>query len=415
MSFGRLGLSEPLMRVVAELGYVEPTAIQTEVIPSILRGRDVCAMASTGSGKTAAYLLPLLEKLSRAGRQKPRSTTVCVLVPTRELAAQVGESLTTLGRHLAFRPKHQVVFGGVSVNPQMMALRGGAEVVVATPGRLLDLIDKNALSLSSVSTLVMDEADRLLDLGFADEVQRILALLPDKRQTLLFSATFGAGVRQLVDAVLHDPLRVDVTSTRAEVPDIQHYALEVDAPRRTELLRSLLEDDDWSRVLVFVATGHATSQIARKLTSAGIRAAALHGKLSQGARTRVLEGFRKGEVRVLVATDLAARGLDVVGLPVVIQYDLPRSTVDYIHRTGRTGRAGEPGVAISFVTAEALSHFWLIQRRHRLAIELGTMEGFEPTDPWPDAPPTGGVKGKRKSKKDKLREAAARAESSTKA
>ncbi len=415
MSFDSLGLSEPLLRAVADQGYTEATAIQTGVIPAVLRGQDVCATASTGSGKTAAYLLPLLEKLAQDGRPSGRRPVkVLVLVPTRELAVQVGSSISRYGVHLPTPLKHRVFIGGVSINPQMMSLRGGADIVVATPGRLLDLVDNNALSLGSVSTLVLDEADRLLDGGFFDEVQRVLALVPESRQTLLFSATFGPGVTKMVASVLRDPIRVDVSREPAEVPAIQHRAIEVDARRRTELLSLLIDEGDWSRVLVFVATKHATEHVARQLRDAGINAVALHGRLSQGARTEALDSFRDGEIRVLVATDLAARGLDIADLPVVFQYDLPRSTIDYIHRTGRTGRAGETGLAICFVTAEMHTHFALIERRHRLDIELGHMDGFEPIEKPPASPRTGGVKGKRKSKKDKLREAAARAASSTK-
>ena len=407
MPFHSLGLSEPLCRAATDRGYTEPTAVQTAVIPEVLGGRDVWASASTGSGKTAAFVLPILEALARAPRSG-RGVHALVLVPTRELAAQIAEAIGALGRHLQPSPKTVVALGGVSINPQMMALRGGADVVVATPGRLLDLVDKNALSLADLSALVLDEADRLLDQGFADELGRVLGLAPAGRQTLLFSATFPPAVVELAASVLRDPFRVDVTDTAAEVPAIEERAIEVDRPRRTQLLRHLLEENAWSSVLVFVATTYATEHVAQKLRGLRIDAAALHGKLSQGARSRVLAQFRAGEVRVLVATDLAARGLDIVGLPAVVNYDLPRSADDYLHRIGRTGRAGETGVAVSFVTADTHAHFSLIEKRHRLEVSRERVPGFEPTETPPESPGTGGVKGKRKSKKDKLREAAAR-------
>ncbi len=408
MSFSSLGLSEPLLRAVAERGYVEPTAVQTAVIPEVLKDRDVWAKASTGAGKTAAFALPILEVLSHQDLAAPRRTQALILAPTRELAAQIRASIDAYGSHLAQRPKTVVVLGGVSINPQMMALRGGADIVVATPGRLLDLVSKNALSLGHVSTLVLDEADRLLDEGFADELGRILELVPRDRQTLLFSATFAPAVAKLAESVLRDPIRVDVAELAAERPAIEQRAIEVDPPARTQLLRHLLEKSGWTRVLVFVATTYATEHVAQKLRGVGISATALHGKLSQGARTRALDEFRASQVRVLVATDLAARGLDITGLPAVVNYDLPRSAADYVHRIGRTGRAGESGIAVSFVTAETHAHFSLIEKRHQLDVVRERIAGFEPVETPPESAGTGGVKGTRKSKKDRLREAAAR-------
>jgi ATP-dependent RNA helicase RhlE len=408
VSFSSLGLAEPLLRAVAEREYVDPTAVQLAVIPEVLRAHDVRARASTGSGKTAAFVLPILELLSRREPAVPRRVRALILVPTRELAKQTADAIAAFARYLPHRPKTVVVLGGVSINPQMMELRGGADIVVSTPGRLLDLVDKNALSLTTVSQLVLDEADRLLEVGFADELGRIVALLPKDRQTLLFSATFPPVVLQLAEELLHAPMRIDVADTKGEVPAIEQRAIEVDAPRRTMLLRQLLEQNDWPRVLVFVATTHATEHVAAKLKRAGVDAVALHGKLSQGARTSALEMFRASNVRVLVATDLAARGLDITGLPAVVNYDLPRSPNDYVHRIGRTGRAGERGVAISFITAETAAHFALIERKQRLSIERERIAGFEPTEAPVPVSAAGGVKGARKSKKDKLREAAAR-------
>ena len=405
MSFESLGFSEPLLRAVAERGYTEPTAVQAAVIPEVFGARDVWAKASTGAGKTAAFVLPILELLSRRDLVVPRRVHALVLVPTRELAKQTADTVAAFRRHLRQRPKTVVVLGGVSINPQMMELRGGADIVVATPGRLLDLVAKNALALGAVSQLVLDEADRLLELGFTDELGRILALLPAHRQTLLFSATFPPAVTALAEQLLRSPVRIDVTETPAEVPSIAQRAIEVDALRRTQLLRHLLAQHGWDRVLVFVATTHAAEHVTAKLQAAGINAMALHGRLSQGARTRALDLFRASAVHVLVATDLAARGLDITGLPAVVNYDLPRSASDYVHRIGRTGRAGESGVATSFITAEMHAHFALIERTHRHRVARERITGFEPTQPPVPVSTAGGVKGARKSKKDRLREA----------
>ena len=408
------GLSEPLLRAVAEAGYQEPTAVQHAVIPEVLAGKDVWAKASTGSGKTAAFVLPILEVLARDKLTLPRRTRALFLVPTRELATQTAATIVALRTHLAQRPKCVVVLGGVSINPQMMELRGGAEIVVATPGRLLDLVAKNALTLGSVAHLVLDEADRLLDNNFSEELAQIVALLPPQRQTLLFSATFSPAVSKLAKSLMREPVRIDVTDAPADLPAIKQRAIEVDTAKRTPLLRHLIEIHAWDRVLVFVATQHATEHVTEKLKIGGINALALHGKLSQGARTRALDLFRSSSVHVLVATDLAARGLDITGLPAVINYDLPRSPNDYVHRIGRTGRAGETGIAISFITAEMRDHFALIERRHAHYIVRERIAGFEPTDePTSRAAHAvnttgGGIKGARKSKKDKLREAAAR-------
>ena len=407
MSFNSLGLSEPLLRVVAERNYPAPTPIQAMAIPAVLRGSDVQASAQTGSGKTAAFALPILQSLAATPRERGRFVRALILVPTRELAAQIGESFRNYARHLPTPIKTLVVYGGVSINPQMMALGGGADIIVATPGRLLDLIDHNAVSLSAVSTLVLDEADQLFSLGFTEELNRILALVPARRQTLLFSATFPAAVQALAEKVLREPVRLDVPAEPATKPDILQRAIEVDPPRRTQLLRHLIELNAWPRVLVFVATKYATEHVAEKLRKAGIAATALHGELSQGARTQALADFKASKVQVLLATDVAARGLDIAQLPVVVNFDLPRSAVDYTHRIGRTGRAGESGIAINFISAATHAHFCLIEKRHRLELEREQIEGFEPVENAVDVPAsTGGIKGKRPNKKDKLREAA---------
>jgi superfamily II DNA/RNA helicase len=409
MSFSQHGLSSPLLRAIAEKNYVDPTPIQAAAIPVILRGADVRASAQTGSGKTAAYVLPLLQGLALRRREPGRWVRALILVPTRELAAQVGEAVRRYGRFLPEPIKTLVVYGGVSINPQMMALGGGADVLVATPGRLLDLIDHNAVSLQAVSVLVLDEADRLLALGFAEEWGRIAKCLPVERQSLLFSATFPPAVTALADALLRDPHVIEMAPVVKAEPQIEERAIEVDAPRRTQLLRFLTVENEWTRVLVFVATKYATEHVADKLRRAGLDATALHGELSQGARTQALADFKAGRVRLLIATDLAARGLDIEELPVVVNYDLPRSAVDYVHRIGRTGRAGARGVAVSFVSAETHAHFHLIEKRNARGMLREQIDGFEPVEiepPAPVVPGGGGVKGKRKSKKDKLREAA---------
>jgi len=407
MDFSSLGLSEPLLRAVAARAYSTPTPIQTAAIPEILRGRDVWASAKTGSGKTAAFALPVLQRLGATPRVRGRFVRALILVPTRELAGQIGEATKRYSLYLPYALKTLAVFGGVSVNPQMIALGRGTDILVATPGRLLDLLEHNALSLSAVSILVLDEADRLLEEGFSDELRRILALLPLRRQSLLFSATFPQAVQTLAKVLLRDPVRIDAPSVDAAEPDIAQRVIEVDAPRRTQLLRHLIQESQWSSVLVFVATKYATEHVAEKLRQAGLVAASLHGDLSQGARSRALADFKAGNVRVLLATDLAARGIDIVRLPVVVNFDLPRSAVDYTHRIGRTGRAGETGLAISFVSASSHAHFRLIEKRHRLNLPREQVEGFEPVETESPAPSTGGIKGRRKSKKDKLREAAA--------
>ena len=412
MPFSSLGLSPALVRAVGELGFTAPTPVQSLAIPAVLRGADLLGSAQTGSGKTAAFALPLLQRLQDGPQHTPRRVRALVLVPTRELAAQVGEVLRSLAQHLPQPPKVAVVFGGVSINPQMMGLRGGADVVVATPGRLLDLVEHNALKLSAVAQLVLDEADRLLDLGFADELHKVLALLPPVRQNLFFSATFPAAVQALAEGLLRDPVRVEVEATEANEPAILQRVIQVDEKRRTELLRHLIAEQGWERVLVFVATQYATEHVAWKLHKNGIFATPFHGGLSQGARNKVLQEFKDERWDVVVTTDLASRGIDIAQLPVVVNYDLPRSAVDYVHRIGRTGRAGESGLAVSFVSADTEAHFALIEKRQHLSLPREQIAGFEPVEaatPVVDMAPvpgTGGVKGKRPSKKDKLRAAA---------
>jgi ATP-dependent RNA helicase RhlE len=414
MTFDDLGLADALLQAAHRRGYPAPTPIQAQAIPAALAGRDVLGCAATGSGKTQAFAWPVLQRFAPS---TPRRLHALILVPTRELAAQVAESLRADAAHLAVAPKIVVAFGGVSINPQLMRLRGGADIVVATPGRLLDLVDHNALALGATGILVLDEADRLLDLGFAQELRRILALLPRERQTLCFSATFPRAVRALAGAMQREPLAVDLPPDEDRPENraaIVQRAFAVDTPRRTQLLLKLIAEHAWPRVLVFVASQYASEHVASKLhVGGGLAAEGFHGDLSQGRRTQLLEDFKAGRLRVLVATDLAARGIDVAQLEAVVNYDLPRSADDYLHRIGRTGRAGAQGLAISFVTPATEAHFRLIEKRQGERVPRETLPGFEPTEAAPprgaaESPEgTGGVKGRRPSKKDKLRAAAA--------
>ena len=420
-TFADLGLSAALMQAAAAGGWPAPTAVQAAAVPAILAQRDVLALAPTGSGKTAAFALPLLQGLMAHPHlrdERPRRLLALVLAPTRELAAQLFGVVDALSRAVAPALKTVLAVGGLSINPQLMALRGGAHLVVATPGRLLDLVDHNALRLDGLAVLVLDEADRLLDLGFADELARLLALLPDKRQTLLFSATMPTAVQALADRVLRDPLRLEAPATDADRPDIAQRAIEVDTGQRTPLLRHLIAQAGWDRVLVFVATQYAAEHVADKLSRAGLKAAALHGRLSSGRRSQALADFQAGRLGVLVATDLAARGIDVPRLAAVVNHDLARSAVDHIHRIGRTGRAGQAGQAISLICADAPGselHFRLIEKRQAQRLPREQVPGFEPAAVLPPQPvgsveraaAAGGIKGQRKSKKDKLRQAAA--------
>jgi superfamily II DNA/RNA helicase len=409
MSFASLGLAPALLRAVRDQGYHAPTAVQAAALPPILAGADVLALAQTGSGKTAAFVLPMLQRLVAAPpRPGPRAL---VLAPTRELAAQTAQLLRDVAAMLLHRPKVALAFGGVSINPQLMALRGGCDVMVATPGRLLDLLDHNGLTLAGVECLVLDEADRLLAAGFADELNRLLAQLPPRRQTLLFSATCPPAVQRLAEQLLHEPVRISVDEA---APQITQRAIQLDRAQRLPALRRLLTEEGWGRALVFVASRYTADLVSDKLFAHGFKAGVLHGELSQGARSDVLASLKSGQVKVLVATDVAARGLHVDALGAVVNYELPRSAADYTHRIGRTGRAGAQGVAISFICADsaenAESHFRLIEKRQGQRVPRERLPGLEPEAVATEAQATGGIKSTtRKSKKDKLREAAAKA------
>ena len=407
MTFTDLIQNAALLRAINERGYSTPTPIQSSAIPLILQGSDVTASAQTGSGKTAAFCLPLLQQWSVERAITPRRVRTLILVPTRELATQVGDVMRNLANHLPKPIKLSVVYGGISINPQMLHLRGGADMVIATPGRLLDLIRQHAVTISHVKTLVLDEADRLLESGFSDEIQQIFSLLPKERQTVLISATFPDQVNELADVVLRAPVRIEVADTPINKPSIHQRAIGVDMQRRTELLIYLIRHHQWNRVLVFTSSRYASELVAMKLRKAHIFAEPFHGELGQGKRTQVLSDFKTKRIQVIVATDLASRGIDIPNLPVVINYDPPRSSDDYTHRIGRTGRAGNAGSAINFVCASNDAHFKFIEKSQQIHLEREHVPGFEPL--LTDVSVTleekgpGGIKSHRPNKKDKLR------------
>jgi ATP-dependent RNA helicase RhlE len=382
MSFNKLGLSAPILKAIEDQGYTEPSAIQAQAIPAILEGQDVMAAAQTGTGKTAGFTLPLLELLSKGEHAQGNQVRALVLTPTRELAAQVAESVKDYGRHLAL--KSTVVFGGVKINPQMMALRRGADILIATPGRMMDLYQQNAVKFDKLEILVLDEADRMLDMGFIHDIKKILAILPKKRQNLLFSATFSPEIRQLAKGLVNNPIEISVTPRNATAVSVEQWLHPVDKKRKTELLIQLIADGRWDQALVFSRTKHGANKITKQLEDAGIRASAIHGNKSQGARTRALSDFKEGRIRILVATDIAARGLDIEQLPHVVNFDLPDVAEDYVHRIGRTGRAGATGKAISLVAADELDQLRAIERLTQKLIERRYEDDFMPTHMLPD-------------------------------
>ena len=387
MPFTTLGLSDPLLRAIADAGYTTPSPIQAKAIPAVLGGHDVLAAAQTGTGKTAGFTLPILHRLSQKSYGKNRPVRVLILTPTRELAAQIGESVNKYGAHLHPRLKSEVVFGGVKINPQMMRLRGGVDILVATPGRLLDLVSQNAVKLNQVETLILDEADRMLDMGFIRDIRKIIALLPKKRQNLLFSATFSNDIRKLTTGLLVHPIKIEVAPRNTAAERVEQVAYLVNKPNKTQLLSHLIKENDWQQVLVFTSTKHGANRLTEKLNKVDITAAAIHGNKSQGARTRALADFKAGEIRVLVATDVAARGIDINLLPHVVNFELPRAPEDYIHRIGRTGRAGEEGEAISLVSHDEYNFLRQVEKLLGKKIKREQIAGFEASAEAPPIPP----------------------------
>jgi len=420
-SFATLGLIPPLLTRLPELEYQQPTPIQAQAIPSVLAGRDLIAGANTGSGKTATFALPLLHHLSEAknkNKAKPPTdkgnyVAGLILVPTRELAKQVADSIKSYAAHLNGEIKTVAVFGGVSVNTQMLALRGGTDILVATPGRLLDLISSNAIKLDKVQTLVLDEADRMLSLGFTEELSALLALLPKRKQTLLFSATFPEQVTALTQELLNNPIEIQLQSSEAST--LVQRVFTVNKGEKTAVLAHLIIQHSWRQALIFVNAKNSCNHLGEKLAKRGISAEVFHGDKGQGARSRVLDGFKNGEIEVLIATDIAARGLDIEKLPVVINFDLPRSPADYMHRIGRSGRAGEVGLAISLIDHEDYHHFSVIEKKHKIWLDREQVEGFEVDEDAiaallaqdkallkPMAAPAGTGKKKRKKKQPQI-------------
>ena len=397
MTFDSLGLSEPLLRAVRDTGYTTPTPIQIQAIPAILHGDDVMGAAQTGTGKTAGFTLPLLQRLNDRSPVENKRARALVLTPTRELAAQVQDSVDTYGKHLKLRST--VVFGGVAINPQMMKLRRGVDVLVATPGRLLDLHQQHAVKFNDIEILVLDEADRMLDMGFIHDVKKIVRLLPQRRQNLMFSATFSDDIRALAKTITTSPIEIDVAPRNSAVEIIAQKLHPVDKARKAELLSHLIRSENWFQVLVFSRTKHGADKLVRRLARDDINAAAIHGNKTQAQRTKVLAGFKQNKTQILVATDIAARGIDIEKLSHVVNFDLPNVPEDYIHRIGRTGRAGASGVAISLVSADESKQLRDIERLTRRKIEREEIDGFEPQHHLPATSATPSARAKRSSRK----------------
>jgi ATP-dependent RNA helicase RhlE len=389
MTFDTLGLAAGLLRAVADQGYSKPTPIQAQAIPAVLEGQDIMASAQTGTGKTAAFTLPLLHTLINAertpGQRHPRAL---VLTPTRELAAQVADSISTYGKYVPL--KSAVVYGGVKIQPQIQKLRRGVDVLVATPGRLLDHLGQNTVRLDQVQMLVLDEADRMLDMGFIHDIRRVLKAIPDQRQTLLFSATFSGPIKKLAADLLQDPIQIEVARENSTAETISQMIHPVDRQRKRELLSHMIGHENWEQVLVFTRTKHGANRLAEQLEKDGLKTAAIHGNKSQGARTRALRDFKRGIVRVLVATDIAARGLDIDHLPHVVNFELPNVSEDYVHRIGRTGRAGKKGQAVSLVSVEEYPLLSSIERLLKQDLPKEVVPGYEPAGPLPHEVSRGG-------------------------
>lgn len=383
MSFASLNLSPDILKAITDKGYETPSPIQAEAIPAVLEGRDVMAAAQTGTGKTAGFTLPILQLLSTGEHVNANQVRTLILTPTRELAAQIEESITSYGKYLPLRST--VVFGGVKINPQMMRLRKGVDILVATPGRLLDLYNQKAVRFTQLEILVLDEADRMLDMGFIHDIRKILATLPKKRQNLLFSATFSDEIRQLAKTIVHNPVEISVSPRNTTAESVEQRIYPVDKKKKSALLTQLIKDHQWQQVLVFTRTKRGANQLTRHLETEGIQAAAIHGNKSQGARTKALAEFKRGSIRILVATDIAARGLDIDQLPQVVNFDLPNVPEDYIHRIGRTGRAGATGHAVSLVSADEFQQLSDIERLIKSLLTREILDGFEPVHSLPES------------------------------
>ncbi len=376
MSFQSLGLSKALLKAINNQGYTAPSPIQEKAIPLILKGKDILASAQTGTGKTAGFTLPMLQRLSQGQSQKRRKVRALIITPTRELAAQVHANVKSYSEFLNIQST--VIFGGVNQRPQVATLKRGVDVLIATPGRLLDLQNQGFLSLSNVEILVLDEADRMLDMGFLRDIKRIISLLPSKTQNLLFSATFSKDIKKLATEFLYQPAIVEVSPENSTVDKINQKIYRVAKDKKTGLIIKLISEGNWKQVLVFTRTKHGANRLCKKMISAGISAAAIHGNKTQGARTKALAGFKSNSIRVLVATDIAARGLDIPLLPHVINFEIPNISEDYVHRIGRTGRAGASGEALSLVSADETSYLKSIEKLVGIKIPTEVIEGFEP-------------------------------------
>ncbi len=377
MKFTNLGLNESLLKAIKEQGYDTPTPIQAQAIPVVIEGKDVLAAAQTGTGKTAGFTLPLLERLSQTNPQmKKKQIRVLVLTPTRELAAQVAESIKTYGKYMSYRST--VIFGGVGINPQFATIKKGVDIVIATPGRLLDIAGQQGIDFSALECLVLDEADRMLDMGFIHDIKKLMAMMPKKRQTLLFSATFSKEIKTLASGLLKDPVLIEVARENTTAEQISQVVHHVDKRRKRELLSQLIKTKDWRQVLVFTRTKHGANRLTKELEEYGISAAAIHGNKSQGARTKALASFKANEIRVLVATDIAARGIDIDQLPHVVNYELPNVPEDYVHRIGRTGRAGMSGEAVSLVCVDEHDLLKNIEKFIKSDIKKVDIEAFKP-------------------------------------
>ncbi len=383
MKFTSLGLSEPILKAIQEQGYDIPSPIQAQAIPAVLDGKDVMAAAQTGTGKTAGFTLPILEMLSKGQKAKPNKARTLILTPTRELAAQINGSVCAYGKYIDL--SSTVVFGGVKINPQMMKLRKGVDILVATPGRLLDLYGQNAVKFDNLEILVLDEADRMLDMGFIHDIKKILKLLPQNRQTLMFSATFSDDIRHLAKGLVNNPVEISVSPRNTTVDSVKQWIIPVDKKQKAPLLIHLLKENEWGQTLVFSRTKHGANKLVKQLEGAGLKAAAIHGNKSQAARTKALADFKDNKIGVLVATDIAARGIDIDQLPQVINFDLPNVPEDYVHRIGRTGRAGATGQAVSLVSADEQKQLSDIERLIKRLLDRQIVDDFDPVHALPES------------------------------